>query len=229
MNTKRFEMRLDPSILEQLDAWRSNQPDLPSRAESVRRLVNAGLAQSGNQKVRISVGEELIMMMIRDLYHHLKVDGEIDPDFVSKALGGGHYWALDWKYDGLSEDNMKDPRLVSEVAEVLTMWSFIENGYASLSESDKKRVTSETGLDGEDVRFQGFDGNEESDHFFVARFMIDDLNRFKWFQGRELNSHWPRVAAYRRMLSAFESNRAHIMGRTLSASEIIDLIDAWKR
>jgi hypothetical protein len=33
--TERFELRLDPGILEDVDAWRSRQADIPSRAEAM--------------------------------------------------------------------------------------------------------------------------------------------------------------------------------------------------
>jgi hypothetical protein len=38
-----FKMRASPEWLATLDAWRRLQPDLPSRAEAVRRLVAAGI------------------------------------------------------------------------------------------------------------------------------------------------------------------------------------------
>ena len=46
---ERFEMRLGQSVLEDLDAWRARQGDLPSRSEAVRRLVEAGLAERGEK------------------------------------------------------------------------------------------------------------------------------------------------------------------------------------
>ena len=36
-------MRLSNEFLERLDEWRRKQPDLPSRAESIRRLTTAML------------------------------------------------------------------------------------------------------------------------------------------------------------------------------------------
>jgi hypothetical protein len=36
-----FQMRLSNEFLERLDEWRRKQPDLPSRAESIRRLTAA--------------------------------------------------------------------------------------------------------------------------------------------------------------------------------------------
>jgi len=37
--SERFEMRLAQSVIEELDAWRSRQSDLPSRSQAVRRLM----------------------------------------------------------------------------------------------------------------------------------------------------------------------------------------------
>ena len=38
-----FQMRLSNEFLQRLDGWRRKQPDLPSRAESIRRLTTAML------------------------------------------------------------------------------------------------------------------------------------------------------------------------------------------
>jgi hypothetical protein len=36
-------VRLQPELATPLDDWRRKQPDLPSRAEAIRRLVEIGL------------------------------------------------------------------------------------------------------------------------------------------------------------------------------------------
>jgi|HubBroStandDraft_4_1064222.scaffolds.fasta_scaffold1283362_1 hypothetical protein len=38
-----FQMRASEEFLRQIDDWRREQPDLPSRAEAIRRLIEAGL------------------------------------------------------------------------------------------------------------------------------------------------------------------------------------------
>lgn len=38
-----FQMRVTEEFVKKLDDWRRKQPDLPSRAEAIRRLVEAGL------------------------------------------------------------------------------------------------------------------------------------------------------------------------------------------
>jgi hypothetical protein len=44
--TERFQMRVSPSFLRLIDEWRRKQPDLPSRAEAIRRLVQRGVSAS---------------------------------------------------------------------------------------------------------------------------------------------------------------------------------------
>jgi hypothetical protein len=42
-------VRLQPDPLAEVDNWRRKQPDLPSRAEAIRRLVELGLASKGGE------------------------------------------------------------------------------------------------------------------------------------------------------------------------------------
>lgn len=54
MLTERFELRLSPDLVARLDALRHQLPDLPSRAETVRKLIEVGL---DNQHLQESVAE----------------------------------------------------------------------------------------------------------------------------------------------------------------------------
>jgi hypothetical protein len=38
-----FPIRVSPEFLEKIDQWRVKQPDIPTRAESIRRLVEKAL------------------------------------------------------------------------------------------------------------------------------------------------------------------------------------------
>jgi hypothetical protein len=44
VNDKVFQMRASEQWLRKLDDWRRQQPDIPSRAEAIRRLVEKGLS-----------------------------------------------------------------------------------------------------------------------------------------------------------------------------------------
>lgn len=230
MNTKseRFEMRLDGDILGRVDQWRSQQSDLPTRAEAMRRLVEAGLAKAGGESVHFSDGEKLIAFMLRDIYKHLKIDGEIDPEFLSDVLCGGHYWAPKWVMTGVYHNYEDDPRDVRFVVDVLDMWSFLEDGYEALSKKDKDRVEKEAEPFGKHVKFAGFDGNNEAPLLGIARFFPEKLDRFTRFKGRDLNSHAPMSAAYRRMLQVFEPMRRTLVGGGLNVTQIIALLKAMK-
>ena len=50
--TERFEMRLETTMIERVDAWRRKQEDLPSRAEAFRRLIEVGLSTKKGAKVK---------------------------------------------------------------------------------------------------------------------------------------------------------------------------------
>lgn len=64
--TGRFEMRLDTDTLAKVDDWRTDQPNLPTRSEAMRRLVELGLQQTGPSLfgVPLNDGERLIFAML---------------------------------------------------------------------------------------------------------------------------------------------------------------------
>jgi len=48
--SERFEMLVDPAFLRRIDDWRRKQPDLPSRAEAIRRLVEQALKRDKTKR-----------------------------------------------------------------------------------------------------------------------------------------------------------------------------------
>ena len=227
--TERFEMRFDPETLKKIDNWRSHQADLPSKAEAVRRLMGIGLSEVERRPLKLRDGEKMIISMLCELYKHLEIDGNIDPLFVEEALHGGHYWALRWKSPGLFDMEADSIETVHEVGEVLNVWWFLEQSYARLSEKDKDHVKKEAEPFGDDVVFRGFDGNEEAEYLNIAQFLIDKLNRFPDFGGRDLNSHMPSIEWHRRMVRAFKPIKSRLSGGNfLSAGNIIEILNAQR-
>lgn len=223
MATERFEMRLEARLIERLDRWREAQEDLPSRAEAIRRLVETGLA-GGRRELAVSDGEKLLLAMVSDIYAATVKAGEYDPGFVQSALYGGHHWGLEWQHSGLFHGHVDSPAVVSEVVNILAMWSYVESSFAQLAADAQTRVEASAGYDRSLFRFAGFDGNNESEHMSVARFMIEDLERFPSFKGRELNSHLPVLDRYRRQYRAFEPIRNRAMGEPLRAADLIEIL-----
>lgn len=222
---ERYEMRIDENQLARIDAWAATQDDRPLRAEAVRRLVDLGLSTGTGRTVRFSDGEKILILMMRDVFKQLKLkDGECDADFLASVILGGHYWAPKWDMQGVFHDHVDDPDQVSYVVDVLDMWIFVEEAFTSASAVDRKKLVAEVGDWAERVKFAGFDGNNESVHLGIARFLIDGMGRFTRFKGRDLNSHHPTEARYRRMLIRFAPMRETLVGQGLSIRQLIELL-----
>jgi uncharacterized protein len=228
MQSERFEMRLDQRTIERVDAWRAEQDDMPSRAEAIRRLVDGALSAGQRKPVSIDETQKLMIFMLCDLYKGVKGRTELDPKFIEDALIGGHYWALRWQYPGIFESRPDAEAAVSEVVDILDMWSFIEHGYDNLPPEDQERVKAEAEAFGDPVRFHGFDGNSESTQYSIARFLVEKMDRFSSsFAGRDLNSHCPIIDGYRRMLTVFLPIRGSLTGGRLSARQILAILKEW--
>lgn len=222
-------MRIDSDVVERLDQWRLAEEDTPSRAEAVRRLIEAGLAHDNKGRApHLSDGEKLIAVMLGDLIKGLDVEVETNVDLVQKAIYGGHYWALGWEMQGIFHGHADKQTRVRFVVDVLDMWSFMEEAVDGLGKADKARLAKEADPWGKHVEFPGFDGNEEAEHLSIARFLIEDLDRFSRFRGRkrELNSHHPTLETYGKMLRVFEPIRKTLIGRGLSVDELVSILNS---
>lgn len=227
--SERFEMRLDEETISRIDEWRSEQAKLPSRAEAMRRLVEAGLSRIKADAVSLSDGEKLIIMMLRDLYKHFKVsEPDIDPNFVAKVIWGGHLWAPKWELPGLFHDHEDNPADLHFVLDVLEMWDFLERGYELLSKKNKERIAKDAAPFGKHVSFTGFDGNNEGELIGIAKFLVNEMDRFSRFKGREMNAHMPTKDMHRRTLVAFKPMLRRLSGGELGVSEIVTILKAMR-
>jgi uncharacterized protein len=101
-----------------------------------------------------------------------------------------------------------------EVYDILEM-------HRALNFSHKK-----AGVRADDVRFEGFDGNGETDQMAYARYLLKDRGLYDELQqkGYDYNSHFPKLDHYRAMLHEWRA-----LGekrRELSAAEIQRIISA---
>lgn len=225
VKSERFEMRLDQQMIDRLDTWRESQEDHPSRAEAVRRLLAISL-EGGRGGLVIEDGEKLILSMLADVYRATVKDGEYDPKFIKSAIYGGHHWAFEWMLAGLFHGHVDSKEVLSEVVNILDMWSYVETSFAKLSEISKAKVGKAVGSDRILFQFVGFDGNNESEHYSIARFMIEDIGRFQSFKDRSMNSHHQTLDRYRRQYRVFEPIRARSLGEPLRAADLIEILGA---
>lgn len=176
--------------------------------------------------MKITDTDKLMLVMLSEIMEHLEIKGGVDPKFVQSAINSGNLWGLKWQYPGIFDMEETPESVVREVGNYLDMWSFLEEGYESLSDTDREKVATEAEPFGTDVQFRGFDGNNETTHMGAARFLIDDLDRFSRFADRDLNSHAPSIDGYQRMYLVFEPIRRTLTGRQLGADEIIQILQA---
>ena len=177
--------------------------------------------------MKISDGEKLIILMLSELYEKLGVEGEIDPDFIKSAIFSDQLWGIKWKYSGIPFEESDDPEIVKEVVDILDMWSFVERAYQNLAPEEKNKLKIDADPFGEDPKFQGFDGNNETEYMGTAMFLVNELERFQEFQGRSFNSHCPSIDMHRRMLAEFEPIRRTLgHGRPMTLDDLITILKA---
>lgn len=152
--------------------------------------------------------QKLIITLLTDIHAKLAITDSVDPDFVQRMVTGGQGWALSWKYPGIFEESGEDPESVKYVADVLEMWSALEDSFNALDESGRKALAEAAETFGKDVKFPGFDGNNEHEYLSIARILVNDLDRWSEFTGRIPNSHMHTTDGYRRMLSVFDEVRS---------------------
>jgi uncharacterized protein YfbU (UPF0304 family) len=215
--------------------WRASGPTCNGEAGVIETALRAHYAKPGVRWMQeqtgepqrcimnLSDGEKLVLMVLADMYKHLEIKGEFDPDFISTTISGGHLWGFRWKYTHIPFEPSENPPEVSETVDILDMWSSLEESYGKLSPADNQKVEKEANRTS--VRLFGFDANKE-DHYFIARYLIEQLDRYPSFRGRDLNSPSPRIDGYRRMYRVFEAIRPTLVDRSLNADEIVKVLNA---
>lgn len=177
--------------------------------------------------MKISDGEKLIILMLSELYEKLGVEGEIEPDFIKTAIYSDQLWGIKWKYSGIPFEESDDPSIVKEVVDILDMWSFVERAFKELDAEEKIKLKADGAPFGDDPKFRGFDGNNETEYMGTAMFLVNELERFQEFQGRSFNSHSPSIDMHRRMLAEFEPIRRTLgHGRPMSLDDLTVILKA---
>lgn len=176
--------------------------------------------------MKLSDGEKLIVLMLSELYEGLGVKGEIEPDFLKSAIFSDQLWGIPWKYSGIPFDDTETPEIVKEVLDILDMWSFIERSYSELNDEQKAKLEKDAEPFGKEPKFNGFDGNNESEYMGTAMFLVNELDRFVEFKGRSFNCHHPSIDMHRRMLEVYEPMRRNLSFQLLSVDNLTAILRA---
>lgn len=146
---------------------------------------------------------------------------EIDVAFIREAIFSDNTWAIEWNMHGLDFEKEPEPKHVTETVEILSMFRSLTFSYNDLSAADKEKVDASKSA--HNLKYIGFDGNNETDHLSAASFLVNTLKRFHELEGKgNLNSHMPVLDRYLRMVNV----RRSFDSIDLNADQIIQVIEA---
>ena len=179
--------------------------------------------------MELSDGEKLILLMLCEIQEHLKVKGETNTNLVKEAIFSGNIWGLEWGMPGVFHGSETPEEIVRDAVNILAMWQRLEESFKNLKPEDSKWLAENAFL-GDDVKFEGWDGNDatEVQYISAASFLVEHLDRFEVFKGRDFNAHMPTLDAYHRMLGVFDPLLRQVLNRDLSAAQIAQVMNAAK-
>ncbi len=153
--------------------------------------------------MKLTDGEKLILLMLSEIYDKLGVKGQIDNKFIESAIQSDNIWGISWKFSGITFEKDETPPIVEEVCDILDMFFWLEVSFEALPKREQNLIT-DSGLD---VKYQGFDGNHEAKYLNVVAFLVNDLERYQEYKGREDKRTVFALPRYRGMLAEFKKIR----------------------
>jgi uncharacterized protein YfbU (UPF0304 family) len=178
-------------------------------------------------ETRLTDAEKLIIWLLAEILKNQKDYGDKKRmELLQEVLYGGHLWALKQHHSfaNILTDHVDSRTAVDFVYNTLDMWFFIEGAYKGFSAEEKKQVEDGIGSFGREPKFRGFDGNNESEYLGITQFIVEKLEQFEAFRGRDFDSHVPQVNTYEKMVALFEPIRVKLADRKLTPAEMITLL-----
>ncbi len=134
-----------------------------------------------------------------------------------KAIESGYSLNYSGIFDSIYDEISKEE--CQEVIDILNMYRAITFSFQKL----KDKVD----IDEYYLKFQGFDGNNETDQYSYVCYFVIDLNRFQelkyGLEYPDLNSHSPMLEKYRKMLEVWKESYNK---NQLTKEDIIKIIGA---
>jgi uncharacterized protein len=143
------------------------------------------------------------------LYNQFRILELLDPgraeEYQQKQeIVGKGYEAL---YATLNENVSGEPPAKSvgeEVHEILDLFRALKNSAQKAGYANREPQ----------IKFQGFDGNDEADHYGYAVFMIEKQGLWPEHRAESYDTHAPMLPKYSRMIEAWKKHgRAPELGR----------------
>lgn len=150
-------------------------------------------------------------------------DGEYDYENMIKALQYGYEYHYSDVFDCLFDEELSSEGC-REVLDILEMYRGIIYSYINL-----KREGKQLSLTEDDIKFPGFDGNNEGKQMSYTEYFIKDLGRYNEIEQLShgyYNSHWPKLDDYRAMLKKWEEYKNLPNRYMMNEQQIVDLLNS---
>ena len=141
---------------------------------------------------KLSYGERRILLNQYEMLRALIPDRSEEFAQAERIVSSG-YEDLYGELNG-GVDEIATPGMIKEVLAILDMFRTFDNVYTEAGSPVP-----------DEAKFQGFDGNNETEHFAFARFFVEDMRRYEEQSGASFNSHAPMLDRYRRMLRTYKT------------------------
>jgi hypothetical protein len=183
--------------------------------------------ESGGPCVKLTDGEKLILVMLSDISKRLEGQPEIDPNFVTETIYSDQLWGFRWKFSGIPFEKVESPPLVKETVDILDMFMLSISHFQRKSAKDQTKIKEALGYAAHGLEaFPGFDGNND-DHYGVAQYLVEHLDRFTNLPGATNNSHTQSsLPRYRAMLRIYLPLRPKLGDDTFSIEDFISVFAA---
>lgn len=154
--------------------------------------------------------ERLVLMNQYAILEKLDPHNTEDYAWSRKVLANGYSWF----YSEVLPDNEVPYERCEHVMDILNMFRVLKRSYDALLETDKPWISK-------DIRFGGFDGNNESDLLSFAQFLKEDaLFEESLLGAGDLNSHSMTDHWHNIMLSRYNAIVGEEKFRELTGEEI---------
>lgn len=150
--------------------------------------------------MKLSTQERLIIELLCAISN--KEPSGYDTSFIRKAVSTRQEWAIPIRYESL-DDGSPRPLFVTEVFAILDTYRWISDTIKSVGIEASDLKSSINGPRPAPLAFDGFDGNNESDHLSAAQMLVDDLDRYEEQKGKVNDTHSHRRDAYIKVANAY--------------------------
>lgn len=119
---------------------------------------------------------------------------------MREIVESGYELNYDWITEHIySNDDVMTAKECREVIDILDMFRSLKRSHEDLE--------GKSGIEKANIKFRGFDGNNETKQMAYTRFLVKREGKFTMLeQGDNFNSHIPMLSHYRKMLTEWKAS-----------------------